>query len=191
MAKLVKAVREQARRTFESREYRNFREEIRRKLEERRRHLIEGLSQRAKKRGVAVSFTPMGAVLGALSADAGVRPMSAEEVELLPEEERARMRERGEEFSPVISEILDQIRRLEREAHEVIVDQDARVARNAIAPLVRECQCKYQEQPRIADYLNWVQEDLIARTEAIRSEVGDEDEAGEKPRQSNVSLETI
>src|SRR5215470_9172512 len=191
MAELVKGVREQARRNFESREYRNFREEIHRKLEEQRRHLVEGLSQRAKKRGFSVSFTPMGAVILPLAPDAGDRPMSSEEVERLPEEERARMRERGEEFSPVISEILDQIRRLERDAHQVIVEQDARVARNAIAPLIRECQNKYREQPRIVEYLNWVLEDLIAHTAAIRAEVGDDEEAGEKPRQSNVSLETI
>src|SRR5262249_41865968 len=159
-----------------------------RKLEEQRRHLIEGLSQRAKNGGFAVSFTPMGAVIVPLALDAGDRPMSSEAVELLPEEERARLRERGEEFSPAISELLDKIRRLEREAHAVIVEQDARVARNAIAPPVRECQNKYYEQPRIAEYLNWVQEDLIAHAEAIRSEVGDEEEVGEKPRQSNVSL---
>jgi len=191
MAELVKAVRDQARRTFESREYRNLRDEIHRKLEEQRRHLIEGLSQRAKKRGFAVSFTPMGAVIVPLAPDAGDRQMSSEEVESLPEEERQRLRERGEEFSPAISETLDQIRRLEREAHEVIVEQDARVARNAIAPIIRECQNKYSEQPRIVEYLNWVQEDLIAHTEAIRAETGDEEEAGEKPQQSNVSPETI
>jgi predicted ATP-dependent protease len=188
MAELVKSVREQARRTFESREYRNLREEIRRKLEEQRRHLIEGLSQRSKQRGFAVSFTPMGAVIVPLSDD---RPMNTEEVECLPEEERERLRERGEEFSPVVGETLDQIRRLERETHEVIVEQDSRVARSAIAPLIRECQNKYREQSRIVEYLNWVQEDLIAHTEAIRVEVGDEEEACEKPRQSSVSLETI
>jgi predicted ATP-dependent protease len=188
MAELVKSVREQARRTFESREYRNLREDIRRKLEEQRRHLIEGLSQRAKKRGFAVSFTPMGAVIVPLSAD---RPMNSEEVERLPEAERDRLRERGEEFSPVISETLDQIRRMERDTHGAIAEQDARVARNAIAPLIREFQDKYREQPRVVEYLNWVQEDLIAHTGAIRVEVGDEEEACEKPRQSNVSLETI
>jgi len=92
MAELVKAVREETRRTFESREYRNFREEIHRKLEERRRHLIEGLSQRAKKRGFTVSFTPMGAVILPLAPDEVDRPMISEEVELLPGEERARPR---------------------------------------------------------------------------------------------------
>src|SRR5215468_8612252 len=52
MTELIKAVREQARRTFESREYRNMREEIQRKLEERRRHSIEDLSRLAKNRGL-------------------------------------------------------------------------------------------------------------------------------------------
>src|SRR5882672_4025999 len=191
MAELIKAVREQARRTFESREYRNMREEIYRKLEEQRRHLIEDLSQLAKKRGFSVSFTPMGAVIVSLSPDSD-RPMTSEEVERLPKEERERLRERGEELSPIISETLDQIRRLERDAREAIAEQDARVARNAIAPLIRECQDKYREQPRIVEYLNWVQEDLIAHTEAIQAEVGEGDEDDEEPqRQSNVSLETI
>src|SRR5215468_6812914 len=191
MAELIKTVREQARRTFESREYRNMREEIHRKLEEQRRHLIDGLSQRAKDRGFAVSFTAMGAVIVPLSRDLD-RPMTSEEVERLPKEERERLRERGEELSPDISETLDQIRRLERDAHGAIAEQDARVARNAIAPLIRECQDKYREQPRIVEYLNWVQEDLVAHTEAIRAEVGEEEGDDEEPRQrSNVSLETI
>ncbi len=189
MAELIKAVREQARRAFESREYRNLREEIHRKLEERRRHLIEGLSQRAKNRGFAVSFTPMGAVIVPLKND---RPMTSEEVERLPNEERERLRERGEEFSPLITETLDQIRRLERETHEAIAEQDRQVARNAISPLVGEYQDKYREHPRIVEYLNWVQEDLIAHTETIHAEIGEGNETDEKrPQQSNVSLEMI
>jgi predicted ATP-dependent protease len=195
MTELIKAVREQARRTFESREYRNMREEIHRKLEERRRHVIEDLSRLAKNRGLSVSFTPMGAVIVPMAPGVD-RTMTSEEVERLPKEERERLRERGEEFSPVISETLDQIRRMERETHGAITEQDARVARNAIAPLIRECQDKYREQPRVVEYLNWVQEDLIAHTEAIHAEIGaesgdgDEDD-GDPPQRSNVSIETI
>jgi predicted ATP-dependent protease len=191
MAELIKAVRDQARRTFESREYRNMREEIQRKLEERRRRVIDDLSKVARKRGFAVSFTPMGAVIVPLSIDAN-RPMTSEEVEALPKEERERLRERGEELSPAVSETLDQIRRLEREAQGTVAEQDAKVTRAAIAPLIIECQDKYRERPRIVEYLNWVQEDLIAHTAAIRAEVGEGDEDGEEPQQqSNVSLETI
>jgi lon-related putative ATP-dependent protease len=201
MTELIKAVREQARRTFESREYRNIRDQIHRKLEEQRRHLIDDLSQLAKRRGFTVSFTPMGAVIVPLSpsslkggpggGDAGT-PMSSEEVEDLPKEERERLRERGEEISPFVSETIDQIRRLEREANGAVAEQDAKGARNAIAPLIRECQDKYRDQPRVVEYLNWVQDDLVAHTGAIRAEVGEVDEDEEEPeRQSNFSLETI
>jgi predicted ATP-dependent protease len=191
MAELVKAVREQARQTFESREYRGMREEIHRKLEERRRRSVDDLSGVAKNRGFAVSFTPMGAVIIPLSVDAD-RPMSSEEVERLPKEVREQLRERGEEFSPIVGETLDQIHRLEREAQGAVAEQDARVTRNLIAPLIRECQDKYREQSRVVEYLNWVQEDLIAHTEAIRSELGEVDEDDEEPqRQNTLSLETI
>jgi lon-related putative ATP-dependent protease len=197
MAELIKSVREQARRTFESREYRDLREELHRKLEEQRRHLVDDLSQLAKKRGFAVSFTPMGAVIVPLSpssinaGEAG-SPMSSEEVEELPKKERERLRERGEELSPLVSETIDQIRRLERDAHGVVAEQDARVTRSAIAPLIHEFQDKYREQPRIVEYLKWVQDDLVAHSGAIRVEVGEGDEEEEEPqRQSSISLETI
>jgi lon-related putative ATP-dependent protease len=193
MAELIKAVREQARQTFESREYRNMREEIQRKLEERRRHLIDDVSQLAKKRGFAVSFTPMGAVIVPLSpSSTESRPMSSEEVESLPKGERERLRGRGEELSPIVSETIDQIHRLEREAHGVAAERDARVMRNAIAPLVREFQDKYRERPRVVEYLNWVQDDLVAHTGAIWAELGEGNEDEEEPeRESNLSLETI
>jgi predicted ATP-dependent protease len=192
MAELIKAVQERARRTFEGREYRNLREEIQRKLEDQRRQLIEGLSHRAQKRGFAVSYTPVGAVLVPLSGD---KPMTSDDVERLPEQEKERLRERGEEFSPLLAEPLDQIRHLEREAQKQVAEADARVVKNAIAPLIRECREKYREQPRIVEYLNWVEKDLIEHTEVIRSEIIEETVAVEQPPQQPhtqvISLEAL
>ncbi len=172
--------------TFESREYRDLRQEVNRELEDQRRQLLEGLDQRARKRGFAVSFTPVGTARVSLSDD---RQMTPEEVARLPDEEKERLRERGEEFSPLVSETLDQIRRLERETHGRVSEADAQVARNAIAPLIRDYQNKYREQPRIVEYLNRVLEDLVKRTEVIRAEVGEE--ADEKQQQSEASLGTL
>src|SRR5262249_9695917 len=122
MAELVEAVRGQVRRTFESLGYRNLRENIHRGLEDQRRQLLEDLNQRARSRGFAISFAPDGTSIIPLSDD---RQMTAEEVARLPDEEKERLRERGEEFSPSINETLDQVHRLERETHERITEADA------------------------------------------------------------------
>jgi hypothetical protein len=98
MAELIKAVQEHARQTFDSREYRNLREEIQRKLEDQRRPLIEGLSRRAQKRGFAASFTPVGAVLVPLSGD---KPMTSDDVERLFTSGPCKPSMKGSRYSPV------------------------------------------------------------------------------------------
>jgi AAA domain len=108
---LIKAVQDQTRRTFESREYHNLREKIHREPEDERRQLLEDLDQRARSRGFTISYTPDGTALIPLSDD---RQMTSEEVARLPDEEKERLLERGEEFSPLVNVTLDQIRRSRR-----------------------------------------------------------------------------
>jgi lon-related putative ATP-dependent protease len=164
MRMLIDAVRRDLRRVFESREYRQQQQETHRTVVETRDRLIRELGERAQQHGLALSMTPAGPMIVPLS---GGRPMSQEELLQLPEQERERLNQQGEELAQALREILEQVRLLERETHQRMLEQDAQVARSAIEPLVRELEAKYSDQASVQEYLNQVQEDLIARAEEI------------------------
>ena len=64
----------------------------------------------------------------------------------MPEQERERLNQQGEELAGALREILEQVRQLERETHQRMIEQDAQVARSTIEPLVRELEGRYSDQ---------------------------------------------
>jgi lon-related putative ATP-dependent protease len=122
------------------------------------------LGERAQQQGLALSMSPAGPVMVPLS---GGRPMTQEEMAGLPEQERDRLGQIGEELAGALREIFEQVRQLERETHLRTMEQDAQVARSAIEPLVREVEARYADQAHVQEYLSQVLEDLIARAEEI------------------------
>ena len=164
MRTLIDAVRRDLRRVFESREYRQQQQETHQTVLETRDRLIRELGERAQQNGLAMSMTPTGPMVIPLSDG---RPMTQEQLAQLSEQERERLGQQGEELARALREILEQVRLLERETHQRMLEQDAQVARSAIEPLVRELEAKYSDQPPVQDYLGQVQEDLIDRAEEI------------------------
>jgi lon-related putative ATP-dependent protease len=164
MRTLMDAVRRDLRRVFESREYRQQQQETHRTVVETRDRLIRELGERAQQQGLAMSMTPAGPMIVPLSNG---RPMSQEEMLALPEQERERLSQHGEELAQALREILEQVRQLERETHLRMIEQDGQVARSAIEPLVRELEAKYSDQASVEEYLIQVQEDLIDQAEEI------------------------
>ncbi|MBV9545578.1 MAG: AAA family ATPase, partial [Chloroflexi bacterium] len=164
MRTLMDAVRRELRRVFESREYRQQQEETYGAVTETRDRLIRELGERAQQHGLALSMTPSGPMIVALNQG---RPMSQEELARLPDQERARIGQQGDELARALREVGEQVRQLERETHQRMREQDADVARSTIEPLTRELEVKYSDQAPVREYLSQVQEDLIARAEEI------------------------
>jgi len=164
MQTLMDAVRRDLRRVFESREYRQQQQETHQTVVDTRDRLMRELGERAQQQGVALSMTPAGPMIVPLSNG---RPMNQDELAQLPEPERERLGEVGEELARSMREMGEQVRQLERETHQRMIEQDAQVARSTIEPLVRGLEAKYSDQAPVREYLSQVQEDLIARAEEI------------------------
>jgi lon-related putative ATP-dependent protease len=164
MRTLMDAVRRDLRRVFESREYRQQQQETYKTVADTRDRLIGELGERAQQHGLALSMTPAGPMVVPLSEG---RPMSQEELLQLPDQERERLNQQGEELARALREIGEQVRQLERDTHQRVIEQDAQVAHSTIEPLVRELEAKYSDQASVQEYLSQVQEDLIAQAEEI------------------------
>ena len=167
MTTVIESVRREVRRAFESSEYRQEQEAIHRPVEENRDRLIQEMGVRAQEQGFTLSVAPAG--VGVVPLVEG-RAMTPEEFARLPAEEANRFRERGDQLSQAVREMLDQVRLLEKEAHERLAEHTRQVAHFAIGPLVREIQAKYQEQTRVVEYLTAVQDDIVAHIDEFRRE---------------------
>jgi lon-related putative ATP-dependent protease len=164
MGTLMDAVRRELRRVFESREYRQQQQETHRTVIDTRDRLLRELGERAQQQGLALTMSPAGPMIVPVT---GGRAMTQEELARLPEQERERLSQQGEELAGALREMGEQVRQLERETHQRMSEQDAQVAHSTIEPLVRQLEAKYSDQAPVQEYLGQVQEDLIARAEEI------------------------
>jgi hypothetical protein len=123
-------------RHFETEAFVSQREELMRDVQKQRAQAFEDVEIEAKKRGFAVSAGPMGVATVPLKPDG--QPMTQQEFEQLPDEERHALQTRGEELQSLISQAMLKARRLERAAQGRLEELDKNVALFAIAPPLNE-----------------------------------------------------
>ena len=96
------------------------------------------------------------------------KPASQEAFAALPADERARLLQTADEIQDVINRTLIEIRRLSKEAIEQARNVDREIVLFTLTPIVDELQEKYKEFPRVVDYLEQVENDLVERLELLK-----------------------
>ncbi|HLG73052.1 MAG TPA: ATP-binding protein, partial [Chloroflexota bacterium] len=177
--RLVDEVRRDLARAFESKQFRQRQEETHRAVEQARDQLMQELMKKAEAEGFGISFTPNGpAIFPVLNG----KPMSEEELNLLPDEHRLRLMATGEELSRALREVFGQVRQVEKDIHERMTEQHRELAKSTVAPLIQSLQAKYSEHALVADYLSHLQDDLVAHDIDIwRQTSSDEEQPGQPP----------
>jgi predicted ATP-dependent protease len=187
MDQLVDHVRRKLAEVFEGREYRQFREEAHRPVQDYRERLTRETGERAQREGFLLAASPAGPLL--VPAE-GERPLTPEELARLSDAERQELGERGERLMESLREGMHEAHRLEQQAHERLADHNRQVAETAIAPKFDEYLARYHESSRAKQYLNRVRRDMVARVEEIRQEVSRED-GDQQARSTRVLLAEI
>lgn len=165
MDEFIAHARREIPRAFESEDYERRRREELRQVQRAREALSERLQRDAARLGFAVQPTLVGIITIPLKDD---RPITPEEFEQLPEEEKRSIQERSERLQEEIRETMAASRRLEKEAAERIRQLDRQVALFAIGHLLDELRSRYEEHPKVLHFLDQVQEDLIEHLDEIR-----------------------
>ncbi len=166
----IDACRREIPRHFETDAYVKNREQLMHEFGGQREKVFEGVEQEARKRGFTLNVGPMGVATVPVKADG--QPMSREEFAALPDEERKKLEERGEELQLLISQALLQTRRQEREAQSRLEELDKSVAKYAIAPPLNELRQEYMDIPKAVAYLDQVEKDIIEHLDQFRATDG-------------------
>ena len=90
------------------------------------------------------------------------QPLSREQYQQLPEEEREVLRQESDKLQEFINRKLAELRRLEREATRRRSEVDQDTVLNVVAPVMGELKGKYQEIPQVLDYLQEMRQDVAS-----------------------------
>lgn len=145
-------------RAFESEEYARRRDETLQSLQRQRTDLVARINQRAQEEGFIIQISPIG--LLTIPVING-KPIPDEEIISLPDEIRAEIRRRRDTLNIELRSMLRQVQEIERQGAEAVRNLNHDIALYAIGNLVAELKENYADIPKIPDYIDTVQNDIL------------------------------
>ena len=162
---LIKLCRQEIPRAFESEAYENQKEKATGDIQAERNRVLQELDQEARAQGFMIQATPMGLITLPISDG---KPMSREDFEALPDDERASIEEKMEKLRGRVQETVSQARSLEKEAHRRLEELDREVAMTAVGERFAEVKEKYANSSEVVAHLEAMADDLVAHQAEFR-----------------------
>ncbi len=181
MSRLVEDLQTSLRGAFESDEYRTRRQVIEEDYGARPEVAFSEIQATAKEKGLATIRTPVGVVF-APTRDG--QPMSTEEFDQLPEEERKRIEGDVEALEQQFQQFVFRIAEWERDRRRAVQALDREVSSAAIGRLLGDLRRKYQPVLGVPEYLAALEKDVLEHAPEFlhpsrrSAEDGDDDEPG-------------
>ncbi len=164
---VVEACQKALPRAFEGPEYQEKLQEVLEDINAQRAQLTAEMEQMARQEGVALQFTAMGIASTPLTEEG--RPMDREAYDRLPEEEKQAVRERRRKVQEYVQERVATLQRLDKTADQRKAEADREVAEFAVRPAFDELRERYAQFPKVIEYLERVEADVVAHVDEFRS----------------------
>lgn len=171
MEELVEELKVAIPRRFESDDYEKQRDAIIREFQEQSQALIDQAEKVAQELGFALRRTSTGFATVPLVDG---RPITQEEFEALPDEQRRALEEANKEIHAHVAEATRRIRALEKLARDRVRELEREVARSAVSQPMAELKEKYKHLPRVVEYLDAVERDIVESIDEFKAEEEDE-----------------
>ncbi len=162
---LIERLADEAPRAFESKEYEELKGEIASRYQERHDGLFENLEEEARRKGFTLQRGASGLTLAPLRDG---KPLSQQDFEKLPEEERARLGHTSERLQKRVKEVLRALRRLEEEMREEIARMDKEVLLFTLGHLFEDLEEKYRPFDTVLEHFRRCKRDIIERIDDLR-----------------------
>lgn len=167
MDELVKILKVEIPKIFESKEYEKHRNELLEEYQERNKELLSKIEAEATKKGFALRKTPTGIIIAPVKK--GGEALSEEEFEELEIEKRKKLEETGRELQEKLNDALRLAREAEKELKAKISKLERDVALTVVGQLITELKSKYRLYPEILKHLEDVKEDILLNLEDFKS----------------------
>lgn len=165
MRELIQAARIAIPQLFDGEDYATKRDELLKKINQKRQEAISRMGQTADEEGFTMQLTALGISLVPVKDG---QPISDEEFLSLPKDTQQKFAKKRETLREKLTPFLRELRDLENQARDEIVEFDRDVALYAIEHLMSTLLDKYKEHENMANFLQAIQSHILEDLDRFR-----------------------
>jgi lon-related putative ATP-dependent protease len=173
MRELVQAARIAISQLFEGDDYATKRDEMTRKMNQRRQDVITRMGQAAEDEGFIMQLTALGISLVPVVKS---HAMSEKDFLSLPKDAQQKITEKRETVKEKLQPLLRELREVELKARDEMIKFDRDVTLYAIETLMSNLLAKYKQHSEITNFLHEIQTHIVDDLERFRTGRGDKKE---------------
>lgn len=167
LEQLVKRLKREIPSVFESDEFKVRSKKTVEQFNLKRTTLLEAMEKQSRELGFAIQRSPIG--INTLPLDEQGEPLSQEDYDALPEEERASIRTRQGEVQALIQDRLQEVARLDEERDAKIKELAKEAVLFKIEPHISSLKASYEGLPKILTFLDAVKTDIVENVDTFRN----------------------
>jgi lon-related putative ATP-dependent protease len=167
MDEMVKVLKADIPKVFESKEYERQKSVIMEDFQAKQKALFGALEEEAKGRGFSIRKTISGLLIVPVKKTG--EPLSEDEFEALEEGQRSKVEEMGKALQEKLDDVVRSIRKLEKEVKDHLSKLERDAALSAVGHLIDELKGKYGQYEKITAYLDDVREDILSHLEDFKN----------------------
>jgi len=159
MEQHIKRLKREIPKVFESDEFKARSKRIAERFGERRTGLLDEMEKQARGLGFAIQRTPIG--INTLPLHENGEPLSQEEYDELPEEQREKILSNQTQVQTLVQEQLQEVARLDEEREAEIRGLAKEAVLFMLEPHIAQLKERYEGLPKVLDYLDAVKNDVV------------------------------
>ena len=165
MDELVKDLKREIPKGFESTEYQEEKNRLIKSYEEERENILASLKEKAKSMNFALQKSLGGITTVPLKHN---QPMNEGDYQKLSEKEKKDLRGKNEELQNDLDKGLQKVREVEKKIKEKIKKIETQIVLFSVRHFLEELRQAYKKFPRLKNYFDEVQEDVLENFEDFR-----------------------
>ena len=166
MDDLVKTLRMELPKTFESKEYEKQRNKVVEEFQQKQKELFSALEEEAFAKGFAIRKAVTGLLIVPVKKSG--EPLTEEEFSALDEKTKKKVEEIGKMLQEKLDDVVRAVREAEKLVKEMLSKLEREIALGAVGHLIEELKEKYKDNEKIVVFLGAVQEDILSHLDDFK-----------------------
>ncbi|MDI6801088.1 MAG: AAA family ATPase [Thermodesulfovibrionales bacterium] len=166
MDDMVKTLRTEIPKVFESKEYEKQRSRIVEEFQQKQKELFSSLEEEARAKGFAIRKAVAGLLVVPVRKSG--EPLTEEEFAQLDDKTRKKVGELGKMLQERLDDVARAVREAEKLVKELLSRLEREIALGAVGPMIDDLKVKYKDYEKIVKYLEAAREDILTHLEDFK-----------------------